>query len=125
MEQIRGNMGAAWTVLKSLILAALVTVVLLLLLAFGMPKLQPEAGIMQVGIFATYVLSCFAGGMYCGGKSQRRKFVWGLISGILYFLLLFVISRMSGVAGAFDAAGAAGALLMCAAGGMAGGMLAR
>ncbi|MCD8337788.1 MAG: TIGR04086 family membrane protein, partial [Lachnospiraceae bacterium] len=70
------------------------TIVLLLGFAFLLLKLQLDAGKTEIGILVIYVLSCFIGGWYCGRKAGQRKFLWGLLTGILYFLLLLVVSAL-------------------------------
>lgn len=124
VERIYGNRRSAWNLFRGVLAAGLVSFILLLILAFVMLKLQMDVGQMEIGILATYALSCLAGGWYCGRKSDRRKFIWGLFTGILYFLLLFLISRTGEDAGAADFMQSLTAFALCAAGGMLGGMLA-
>ena len=112
-----------WHVLRSLLLAYAVTVILLLLLALLLYKLELDEGKISIGIIAVYVLSCFVGGLAAGKASQSRKFIWGLLVGALYFLVLAVVSIASGQGGApILQMATTGAL--CAGGGMLGGMLA-
>jgi len=69
----------------ALVVAFLTTIILLLGFAFLLLKLQLDAGKTELGILVIYVLSCFAGGWYCGRKAAQRKFLWGFLTGILYF----------------------------------------
>ena len=85
--------------LRSLLLAYAVTVILLLLLALLLYKLELDEGKISIGIIAVYVLSCFVGGLAAGKASQSRKFIWGLLVGALYFLVLAVVSIASGQGG--------------------------
>lgn len=124
VERIYGNKRTAWNLFRGLVLAGIVSMISLLILAFVMLKLQMDVGQMEIGILLTYALSCLAGGWYCGRKSEKRKFIWGLLTGILYFLLLFLISRTGEDAGAADFMQGLTAFALCAAGGMLGGMLA-
>lgn len=124
MERLQGRGKTVGAVLKGLLIACFITVVLLLIMAFIMLKLCPDAGKMDIGILLTYVLSCFAGGWYSGRKAEKKKYLWGILMGLLYFLLLFVISGMGDRAIQSDAAGSLTALALCAGGGMLGGMLA-
>lgn len=124
MEQITRNGRGVWNTLRGLALAGLVSIALLLVMAFIMLKLQPDMGTTQAGTYLTYAASCFAGGMYCGKKAEKRKFIWGLLVGVVYFLILFLISCMGETAGALDFTKGALAFVLCAAGGMFGGMLA-
>lgn len=116
---------AAGALMLGLTMAYVVTAVLLLLLAFVLFKMQPDAGKMEIGILAAYVLSCFVGGRLCAGRNEKRKFFWGLLTGILYFLLLYAISGMSDRTVQSGLLQSLTALALCAGGGMLGGMLSK
>lgn len=125
MEQLRGSSKLVTAVLLGLVLSCLVTTVVLLILAFVMLKLQPEAGTIEIWILVTYAVSCLLGGWYCGRKMEKKKFLWGLILGVLYFLLLFLISGMGDRAIQSGLVQSMAALAICAGGGMLGGMIAK
>ncbi len=108
----------------ALIVAYVITVLALFGIAFVMLKLQPDAGTTELLILAVYALSCFAGGWYAGKRAGKRKFLQGLLVGVLYFALLFLISGMGEREIQSDLASGGLACLLCAAGGMLGGMLA-
>ena len=55
----------------------------LILMAFLMEKFQLNGTFVEVGI---------AGGLIAGKKMKRKKFLWGLLLGSLYFLILFAVS---------------------------------
>ena len=59
----------------------------LLLYKMGLSEENVNAGIILI-----YVISTFAGGFVIGKLSGTRKFLWGLITGVLYFALLVLIS---------------------------------
>lgn len=123
MERIYGRGKGAAVILKGLVLSGLTTTVILLILAFVLLKLEPDANVAQIGILCTYVLSCFMGGMYCGRKMERRKYLWGLLLGTGYFLLLFAVSGMGDRAVTSSLTQGIAAFFLCAGGGMFGGML--
>ncbi len=125
MEQLRMKGKRAAGMLAGLVLSCLATTVILLALAFVMLKLQPETGVIETAILVTYVLSCFIGGWYCGRKAQRRKFAWGMLLGVLYFLLLFLVSGMGDRTVQSGLLQSLTAFAVCAGGGMLGGMAAR
>lgn len=108
----------------ALIVAYVITVLALFGIAFVMLKLQLDAGTTELLILAVYALSCFAGGWYAGRRAGKRKFLQGLLVGVLYFALLFLISGMGEREIQSDLASGGLACLLCAAGGMLGGMLA-
>lgn len=115
-QKIRSMMGAllcAWTV----------TGVLLLILAFLLWKLNLKEGQVSVGITVTYLLSCFFGGWTAGRKLQKRKFLYGLLTGVCYFILLLAVSVLAKPGGSLNVQELLTSLILCSAGGMAGGML--
>lgn len=111
-------------ILKALLASYLVTGILLFVLTLLLYKFEWDEQMVTAGIIVIYVLSTFVGGFILGKLKKVRKFLWGLIIGVLYFVLLFLISF--GVYRSFDGNGTnvITALLLCAGGGMLGGMLA-
>ena len=115
-------MKVTW-VLKALMAAYVVTGLLLLLLTLLVYKMEFSEEKVTAGITAIYVLSTFVGGLVIGKLSKMRKFLWGLAVGILYFGLLLLISF--GIYRTLQGNGTniLTSFLLCAAGGMAGGMI--
>ena len=111
-------------ILKALLASYLVTGILLFVLTLFLYKFEWDEQMVTAGIIVIYVLSTFVGGFILGKLKRVRKFLWGLIIGVLYFVLLFLISF--GVYRSFDGNGTnvITALLLCAGGGVLGGMLA-
>lgn len=111
-------------IMKALLASYIVTGILLFILTLLLYKFEWDEQMITAGIIAIYVISTFAGGFILGKLKGTRKFLWGLIMGILYFLLLFLISF--GVYRSFDGNGTnvLTTLLLCMGGGMLGGMIA-
>lgn len=114
-----------WTgwLLKSLLCAYIVTGMLLLLLTLLLYKLNLDEAKVTIGIIAAYVLSTFAGGFVAGKLTRNRRFLWGLGIGITYFIVLFIVSfalyrELQG-----NGINVVTTFLLCAGGGMLGGML--
>ena len=109
-----GNVGkkAIWFV-KSLLCGYIVTGFLLLILALMLYKLGLSEQNVNAGIVLIYVISTFSAG-----------FVLGKLAGITYFVLLMLITL--GVYHAFqgNVTNIAVTFLLCAGGGMLGGMIA-
>ncbi len=106
-----------------LLIAYLVTGLLLLLLAFLAYKANLSEQGSRIGILVIYVLSSFVAGFITGKKSKKRKFLFGAMMGICYFVVLLLLSlgiHDKVAPGAF-AKWSAG--LLCMGGGMLGGML--
>ena len=86
-------------------------------------KFNIDEGKVAAGIIMIYVISTFLGGFIIGKLSGNRKFLWGLTCGILYFALLLLVSL--GVYRSLQGNGAnvVTTFLLCAGGGMLGGMV--
>lgn len=111
-------------IMKALLASYIVTGILLFVLTLLLYKFEWDEQMVTAGIIVIYVVSTFVGGFILGKLKGTRKFLWGLIMGVLYFLLLFLISF--GVYRSFDGNGTnvITTLLLCAGGGMLGGMIA-
>lgn len=110
-------------VLKSLLFAYALTGLLLLALAFLLFQFDLGEGPVSAGIIVVYVVSCLLGGFMAGRIMRKDKYLWGIIVGFCYFLLLLIVSFA--VQGKWDmtAQHAATTFCMCVGGGALGGML--
>lgn len=113
---------AIW-LLKALLCAYVTTGILLLILTLLLYKLNLSEENVNAGIILIYVISTFAGGFVMGKLAGVRKFLWGLLAGILYFVLLILISFGIYRTIQSDAVSLATTFLLCAGGGMLGGMV--
>ena len=122
MQKRQIGMKAMW-MLKSLLASYIVTGLLLLILTFLVYQFQWDEQMVVAGIVMIYVISTFVGGFILGKLMKVRKFVWGIVIGGVYFLLLFLISY--GVYREFNTNGlnAITTAILCIGGGMLGGML--
>lgn len=100
--------------------------VLLLFLALLLYKLDLSEAVVRIGIIVVYIASGFFGGFFIGRKMQDKKYIWGLAAGVMYFVLLFLLSFLFGRGmtenAALDPVKAFTTLILCAVSGMAGGM---
>lgn len=120
----RQEMGVPWVnLLLYLLCAYIVTAVILILLAFLLYKMNLSEKVISVSIIITYAVSCFLAGFLAGKKLKQKKYMWGLLMGIAYYFILFVISVA--VNGSFTevADSMFTSLILCVGGGMLGGML--
>ena len=115
------SLSAVWRVIRTLIITYFISAILLVALYFALYRFHLQEP--QVNISAVYVLSCFAGGLIAGKVMKTRRFLWGLLIGLLYFLFLFFMSaaQSGGIPG--DTIRLLPVLAMCAFSGMAGGMV--
>ena len=111
-----------WMV-KALLPAYLVTGILLIILALALYKFELNEGAVTAGVTAVYLISTFTGGLVVGKLAKVRRFLWGIVLGILYFALLLLVTV--GIYRTFH--GSSTEILvtfaLCAGGGMAGGMI--
>lgn len=115
--------GSMVRVMKALLVSYMVTGLLLLLIAGLLYKFQLDEGKIQIGIIVTYILSCFVGGFLAGKMMKSRQFLWGVLLGLLYFLIMTLVSiavnrELQGTSSGFITS-----FLLCMGGGMLGGML--
>ncbi len=112
------------SVLKILVFQAAMTLLAILLLACLMLKLEWGDETLKLGVRAAYGIVCFLGGFLAGLGEKKKKFLRGLLSGVLYFGILLFLSLAGGRALADET----GVILMnlgiCAGAGMLGGMCA-
>lgn len=109
--------------LKALLCAYIVTGILLLILTLLLYKAGLSEENVNAGIILTYVISTFSGGFVVGKLAGVKKFLWGLLSGVIYFLLLLLISLGIYHSLQSDLLNMAVTFLLCAGGGMLGGMI--
>lgn len=96
---------------------------MLLLMTLLFYKLQINNGKMMIGVYITYVLSNFIGGFIFGKIAGRRKYLFGMLVGAVYFLILVLISLIALKGGNIFTTDFLLALLACVGGGMLGGMI--
>lgn len=119
----RGSEQRAADMLKSLLCAYIVTGILLLILTLLLYKAGLSEENINAGIILTYVISTFSGGFVIGKLTGARKFLWGLLLGVVYFLLLTLISLGIYHSLQSDLMNLTTTFLLCAGGGMLGGMI--
>lgn len=64
---------------------------LLLLLTTIIWKMDGGGKLLSGGVIAVYVISCILGGAIVGKVMGKQKFLWGMVIGLLYFVILLLI----------------------------------
>ncbi|MCI5596245.1 MAG: TIGR04086 family membrane protein [Lachnospiraceae bacterium] len=77
-------------ILKGLILSYGITGMILAFLAFGIWKWEFSDFAVNIGMIASYILAALFGGFYLGKKKKEKKFIWGILLGVCYIIILFV-----------------------------------
>ena len=110
-------------ILKSLLFSYAVTGVFLLLLAFLLFQFDLGEKPVAAGILVVYVLSCLLGGFMAGKIMRKDRYLWGMLTGLFYYLLLITVSFV--VKGKWDMSliHAVTTFFLCLGGGTLGGML--
>jgi putative membrane protein (TIGR04086 family) len=120
----RKDESIQWTALLFDLLGAyIITAISLFVLALLLYRFQITKSVIGVGIILTYLVSCFFAGNRAGKKMKQKRFLWGGIMGMAYFVVLLLISV--GVNQSFGAIADSllTTLILCVGGGMLGGML--
>ena len=82
--------------LKTLFLSYVVSVLLMFGLAFVLYKMKLSPAQASWGVTLIYLLSCALGGFFTGKKMGSKRLLWGLLSGLVYFVVLFLLSLAVG-----------------------------
>lgn len=106
-----------------LLIAYVLTMGILLILAFLLYKTNLSLNAISWGIIASYVISCFTAGLLAGKKMKHRRFAWGLVMGVAYYLVLLVISVIGNQSFGAVTDSLFTGLIFCVGGGMLGGMM--
>lgn len=123
MEQKLKTQTPVIYIMKSLLCAYVITGILLLLLALLLYKFQLKENVVAIGIIVIYIVSTFFAGFVTGKKMGNRKFLWGLLVGVTYFVLLLLVSLCVNRSIQDVASHLSTTFLLCAGSGMLGGML--
>lgn len=111
----------------SLLVMYLLSGLILVLLATFLYRFDLNEETVRIGVMTAYVASGLAGGFLMGKKMQDKKYLWGLLTGIVYFVLLFIISVVSDIVSqeplTLEAVRILTTFALCAVSGMAGGMI--
>ncbi len=106
-----------------ILMSTAVTVILIFIMALLIYVADVGSTGIKIGVHFIYIAAALAGGWAAGRKAGFKKFLWGLLAGFLYYLLICVIAALSG---GIDANGfkiQAVPVLICLGSGMLGGML--
>lgn len=123
MEQRLGKSPKIMWMIKALLASYIMTGILLLILTFFMYKFELNEKIVSAAIVGIYVVSTLVGGIIIGKLTKEKCYLWGMVLGILYFVLLLLITlgvyrTLNG-----DSVSIVTSLILCAGGGMTGGMI--
>ena len=123
MERAEGNNKIVLKVLSTLLIMYILTGAALFLLAFLLYKMELTENVVTIGIMVIYVVAGLVGGIIIGKRMKTRRFLWGIIMGAAYFLVLLIGSVLMNRGLTSDGLHIAMTLLMSMGAGMIGGMV--
>ncbi len=123
MQGVGKQFNGIWIMAKALLIAYCITGGCLLLLAFLLYRFQLSENLVSIGIIIIYIIVTFLTGFLLGKRRGEKKFLWGLLSGILYFVVLILISLIVNGTFGVESGHAITTFFICSGSGMLGGML--
>ena len=91
-KMLQSSSNPAVWLIKCLLAVWLFTGGALLLLALLLYRLGLSENVISVAILAVYVIACLLAGILMGKCTQTRRFLWGLLIGTLYFVILAALT---------------------------------
>lgn len=123
MDKILHQNTKMFALLKGLLISYIITALLLLLFSFLMLKMDLPSIVISGGINFAYIISAFIGGFFVGKSLEQKKFLWGLAMGVLYFLVLLMVSLLMNRVSPLPFGGLFTVFIICGLSGMLGGMI--
>jgi len=71
-----------------------VSAMLLFILAFLLYQMELTKEVVKIGIIVIYIVSGFAGGFFAGRQMKDKKYIWGLLAGGAYYVILVLFSLL-------------------------------
>lgn len=115
--------ASLWRIIRTLLISYLCSAVILIILTVLLYKFRLNESQITLGIYGTYSFSCLLGGFLAGRAMKTRRFFWGILTGILYFVFLFLMSALQDQSVTTELSQILKILATCAGSGMLGGIL--
>lgn len=109
--------------LKCLMAAYLITGVLLLVVAALLYKFSLGENVVDISVIAIYCISSLLAGLFFSKGAASRRFLWGLLAGAAYFLIICAVSMAVEPDFTLFSNSCITTLCICLGSGMLGGML--
>lgn len=123
MDRANNRKNKPLVIISTLLIMYVITGLALLALALLLFKMQLSENVVTIGIMVIYIVSCLIGGLIAGKRIQVRKFLWGVVVGAVYFVILLIGSLLMNRGISSDTVHVATTLVICMAAGMIGGMI--
>lgn len=123
MEHVLRKNPVVSLLVKAVLISYVVSAILLLITSALMLSANMSATVVTVLVIVTYIISNFLSGFIMGKGMEHQKFIWGLLSGFIYFVILLLLSLIIMSSREFSLFATIRTLLICTLSGMVGGML--
>ena len=90
MDKAENGSTSAMPILADLVAMYVITGLLLVILAAVLGRVEMPDSAVSIGIIATYIVSCFAGGFLIGKRKKKNRYLWGICVGAFYFVVLLL-----------------------------------
>ncbi|MGL5258875.1 MAG: TIGR04086 family membrane protein [Lachnospiraceae bacterium] len=110
-------------ILFFVLIGYVVSIILLFVLAFILFKFSLTEYVVHLVIVGIYIISSFLSGFLLGKKMETKKYVWGLLEGVIYFGILIVLSMVFKQSIASISEQGISTFFICVVSGMLGGMI--
>ncbi len=108
---------------KGVVAAYVLSAICLAVLAFVIFKWEVSDEVVRGGIIFSYIISCFVGGCVSSAGGKGRRYLHGLLCGLIYYIILMILSVTAGGATLTHISGMMSTFFLCCLGGMLGGMM--
>ncbi len=98
-----------------------ISCMLLMILAALLFKCGLTEGQMTIAIIGVYIITTFIGGVLIGKYNKVKKYIWGLIIGLSYYVVLMIVTLV--VNKGLADYNIVTTMILCLCSGMLGGML--
>lgn len=115
--------SGAFMLLISMAVSYIITLAALSLLSFGLLHTDMKGSMANVFLIMIAVISCLAGGFIAGKKMKTKRFLWGILTGVIYFIILCVIKVILGEMPVMNSPHFLTSMFCCIGSGMLGGMI--
>ena len=119
----KGSLDYIKDVVISILGSYMITFLGILVLAFVLFMFQITENGVDIGILVIYILAGLSAGFIAGKRTGNRKFLWGMISGAGYFLVMLLVSAVLGQNVRNLGSDLVTTILICVGSGTLGGML--
>ena len=123
MDHVLKKNPVIMLLVKAVLVSFIVSAILLLITSALMLGSNMSASFVGIFVIAIYIIANFLSGLIMGKGMEQRKFLWGIVSGLMYFVVIFVLSIFVMSTKDFSLMATIRTLLICTISGMVGGMV--